>query len=85
MIQSIIEVLTISPYITLAAIFLLAAIILSAVNGLIDVAAGLSVLFALIFGVIAVFHFIYTGGLSSLFSIFVLIFTGFQSLEHQKD
>ena len=72
MIQSFIDVLTISPYVTLAAVFFIVAIALSALNGLIDIATALAVVFALIFGVLAIFHFIYTGGLSSILSVVVL-------------
>lgn len=82
MIQSIIEVLTISPYVTLTAIFFIIAIVLSVVNGLIDIAAGLSVVFALIFGVLAIFHFIYTGGLSGILPFTALLFL---ITRHQKD
>jgi len=75
MIQTVIDVLTLSPYITLAAVCFVIAIVLSAINGLIDIAAALAIVFAVLFSIIAVFHFIYTGGLSSILS-FVPIFTG---------
>lgn len=58
MVQTVINILTISPYVTLIAVFLFISIVLSALDGLIDIAIGLSVLFTLIFTVAAIIHFL---------------------------